>query len=120
MEWDGTLRRACGPPPSSPLPPPPPPPLRRPPPARPRGPASPAAPGGARGPPRGAPPGPAGPGVPGFECARLDVPLDRSGGESGTVPLAVARVPVSSNPRSVAVVALAGGPGQAALDLATD
>jgi pimeloyl-ACP methyl ester carboxylesterase len=60
------------------------------------------------------------PGVAGFECARLDVPLDRSGGASGTVPLAVARVPAAPNPRNVAVVALAGGPGQAALDLSTD
>ena len=60
------------------------------------------------------------PGVAGFDCARLDVPLDRSGALPGTVPLAAARVKASSNPRNVAVVALAGGPGQSALSLATD
>ncbi|HWI71909.1 MAG TPA: alpha/beta fold hydrolase [Baekduia sp.] len=54
----------------------------------------------------------------GFECAHVDVPLDRSGVVPGTVSLAVSRVPAASNPSNVAVVPLAGGPGQAALPLA--
>src|SRR4051794_18156803 len=60
------------------------------------------------------------PGVAGFQCARVDVPLDRSGATPGSVSLATVRVPASSNPNHVAVVALAGGPGQAALPLSTD
>lgn len=54
----------------------------------------------------------------GFECATLDVPLDRSGATPGTVTLAATRVPAASNPGRVAVVALAGGPGQAAVPIA--
>jgi pimeloyl-ACP methyl ester carboxylesterase len=53
----------------------------------------------------------------GYECAHVDVPLDRSGLVPGSVSLAVERVPASSNPTGAAVVALAGGPGQAALPL---
>src|SRR5262245_1883272 len=53
----------------------------------------------------------------GFECATVDVPLDRSGSMAGNVTLAVARVKAASNPSNVAVVPLAGGPGQAALPL---
>lgn len=53
----------------------------------------------------------------GYECARVDVPLDRSGLVPGSVSLAVERAPASSNPTGAAVVALAGGPGQAALPL---
>ncbi len=56
----------------------------------------------------------------GFECATLDVPLDRSGATPGTVTLAATRVPASANPGKVAVVALAGGPGQAAVPIAPD
>jgi pimeloyl-ACP methyl ester carboxylesterase len=53
----------------------------------------------------------------GYECAHVDVPLDRSGVVPGSVSLAVSRAPASSNPTGTAVVALAGGPGQAALPL---
>ncbi len=56
----------------------------------------------------------------GFECARLAVPLDRSGAVPGTVRLHATRVRASANPGAVAVVALAGGPGQAAAPLAPD
>lgn len=54
----------------------------------------------------------------GFECARLSVPLDHSGGRPGTVSLRTTRVPAAANPGRVAVVALAGGPGQAAVPIA--
>ena len=53
----------------------------------------------------------------GFQCAHVDVPLDRAGAVPGTVSLAVQRVVAASNPSNVAVVPLAGGPGQAALPL---
>lgn len=56
----------------------------------------------------------------GFECVTLDVPLDRSGATPGTVTLNAKRVPASANPGKVAVVALAGGPGQAAAPIAPD
>ena len=53
----------------------------------------------------------------GFQCAHLDVPLDRSGLRPGAISLAVSRVPAATNPNNTAVVPLAGGPGQAALPL---
>ncbi|HEY5261431.1 MAG TPA: alpha/beta fold hydrolase, partial [Solirubrobacteraceae bacterium] len=57
-----------------------------------------------------------------FSCATLDVPLDRAGSVAGTVALSVERLESNpthpSTPTSSAVVALAGGPGQAALPLA--
>ncbi|MGA9875320.1 MAG: alpha/beta fold hydrolase [Solirubrobacteraceae bacterium] len=53
-----------------------------------------------------------------FSCATLDVPLDRVGSVAGTVALSVERLQIGSTPTSSAVVALAGGPGQAALPLA--
>jgi pimeloyl-ACP methyl ester carboxylesterase len=56
----------------------------------------------------------------GFECATLDVPLDRSGATPGIVKLSAKRVPAAANPGRVAVVALAGGPGQAAVPIAPD
>jgi pimeloyl-ACP methyl ester carboxylesterase len=56
----------------------------------------------------------------GFQCGRLTVPLDRAGAVPGTVTLNVKRVVASSNPTATAVVALAGGPGQAALPVATE
>ncbi len=56
----------------------------------------------------------------GFQCATLDVPLDRSGATPGTVTLSAKRVPAAANPGKVAVVALAGGPGQAAVPIAPD
>jgi pimeloyl-ACP methyl ester carboxylesterase len=56
----------------------------------------------------------------GFQCATLDVPLDASGKVPGTVTLAAKRLPAATNPGAVAVVALAGGPGQSATPLSTD
>lgn len=56
----------------------------------------------------------------GYDCARVDVPLDRSGAVPGTVSLAVTRARAQSDPTNTAVVALAGGPGQAALPLTQD
>src|SRR3954447_431680 len=56
----------------------------------------------------------------GFECATVPVPLDRTGEVPGTIPLAVVRARATSNPTPSAVVALAGGPGQAATPLAPD
>ncbi|MBI5106159.1 MAG: alpha/beta fold hydrolase [Solirubrobacterales bacterium] len=56
----------------------------------------------------------------GFQCARTDVPLDRSGATPGTVTLNATRATAASNPGRSAVVALAGGPGQAAVPLARD
>jgi pimeloyl-ACP methyl ester carboxylesterase len=56
----------------------------------------------------------------GYQCAKVDVPLDRSGAVPGAVSLSVSRLPASSNPTNTAVVALAGGPGQAALPLTED
>ena len=56
----------------------------------------------------------------GFQCGQLAVPLDRTGAVPGTVTLNVKRVVASSNPTATAVVALAGGPGQAALPVATE
>jgi pimeloyl-ACP methyl ester carboxylesterase len=64
-----------------------------------------------------APTGTSGP-TTGYQCATVSQPLDRSGVTPGTIPLGVARVPAASNPSATAVVALAGGPGQAALALA--
>ena len=54
----------------------------------------------------------------GFECATLDVPVDRSGGTPGVVKLSATRVPAPA-PVTTAVVALAGGPGQAAIPIAS-
>ena len=56
----------------------------------------------------------------GFQCGQLAVALDRTGAVPGTVTLKVKRVVASSNPTATAVVALAGGPGQAALPVATE
>lgn len=53
----------------------------------------------------------------GWECGTLTVPLDRSGAVPGAVTLSVSRTVASGNPGRSAVVALAGGPGQAALPL---
>src|SRR4051794_4453805 len=58
--------------------------------------------------------------VAGYECGHLAVPLDRSGGLPGSVELAIVRARASSNPTHTAVVALAGGPGQAGTPLAED
>jgi pimeloyl-ACP methyl ester carboxylesterase len=56
----------------------------------------------------------------GFQCGKLAVPLDRAGAVPGTLTLSVKRVVATSNPTATAVVALAGGPGQAALPSATE
>ncbi|WP_445151497.1 alpha/beta fold hydrolase [Baekduia sp. Peel2402] len=53
----------------------------------------------------------------GFECSSLAVPLDRANPAGEQVTLSVSRVKAASNPSNVAVVPLAGGPGQAALPL---
>ena len=49
-----------------------------------------------------------------FPCARLSVPLDRSGAVPGRVSLFVGRVRASRRPSRGAVFVLAGGPGQSA------
>jgi pimeloyl-ACP methyl ester carboxylesterase len=53
-----------------------------------------------------------------FECASVPVPLDRAGAVAGTISLGVERKLAGATPSRDAVVALAGGPGQAALPLA--
>jgi pimeloyl-ACP methyl ester carboxylesterase len=55
---------------------------------------------------------------PGFTCATVPVPLDRTHGLPGTISLSVERKLAGAVPSRDAVVALAGGPGQAALPLA--
>jgi pimeloyl-ACP methyl ester carboxylesterase len=50
----------------------------------------------------------------GLQCAKLDVPFDRSDPAAGNISLAVQRVPASA-PRTGVIVLLAGGPGQPAL-----
>src|SRR3954463_12880734 len=52
--------------------------------------------------------------------AHRAVPLDRAGAVPGTVALAVVRARATANPTNSAVVAIAGGPGQAATPLAED
>jgi pimeloyl-ACP methyl ester carboxylesterase len=52
-----------------------------------------------------------------FECTSLPVPLDRAGTVAGTISLSVERKLAGVGPSRDAVVALAGGPGQAALPL---
>jgi pimeloyl-ACP methyl ester carboxylesterase len=54
---------------------------------------------------------------PGFECAALSVPLDRSGNIPGAITLDAERKLAGSAPAQSAVIALAGGPGQAILPL---
>ncbi|HVR05413.1 MAG TPA: alpha/beta hydrolase [Solirubrobacteraceae bacterium] len=52
---------------------------------------------------------------PSFACATLTVPLDRAlTVPPGTIPLAVERLQAGPTPSASAVLALAGGPGQAA------
>jgi pimeloyl-ACP methyl ester carboxylesterase len=55
--------------------------------------------------------------APSFSCATLAVPLDRTGPLPGTVALSVERQLSAAQPSRDAVVALAGGPGQAVLPL---
>jgi pimeloyl-ACP methyl ester carboxylesterase len=54
---------------------------------------------------------------PGFTCASVPVPLDRAGGIPGTISLSVERSAAGAGQSQDAVVALAGGPGQATLPL---
>lgn len=56
----------------------------------------------------------------GFSCATLSVPLDRGGAVAGTVALEVERLQAGAAPSETAVVALAGGPGQAAIPAASE
>lgn len=56
----------------------------------------------------------------GFSCTTITVPLDRGGAVSGAVTLKVERLQAATSPSQSAVVALAGGPGQAAIPLASD
>jgi len=58
------------------------------------------------------------PGTTGFSCSQLGVPLDRTGALPGTIELSIARRLAGRSPSSTALVALAGGPGQAALPFA--
>ena len=58
------------------------------------------------------------PGFQAFECGRLSVPLDRSGAVGGTVDLFARRLRAPGNASRTALVALAGGPGQAAAPIA--
>ena len=53
-----------------------------------------------------------------YSCASLSVPLERGGAVQGSLALAVERRLAGSAPSRDAVVALAGGPGQATLPLA--
>jgi pimeloyl-ACP methyl ester carboxylesterase len=53
-----------------------------------------------------------------FSCTDLAVPLDRSGTVAGTISLSIERKLAGTTPTADAVLALAGGPGQAALPFA--
>ncbi|MDR0251343.1 MAG: alpha/beta hydrolase [Burkholderiales bacterium] len=54
-----------------------------------------------------------------IQCARLDVPKDRTHPEQGTLSLHIARLPANtSRPEADPLLLLAGGPGQAASALA--
>src|SRR5919198_470507 len=52
----------------------------------------------------------------GFSCARLSVPLDRTGQVPGRVSLLVERMRAERRPARGATFVLAGGPGQSATD----
>ena len=53
-----------------------------------------------------------------FACGHLTVPLDPSGTVSGTITLAIRRHRAPVGEAHTAIIALAGGPGQAALPFA--
>ncbi|HEX4436388.1 MAG TPA: alpha/beta fold hydrolase [Solirubrobacteraceae bacterium] len=55
-----------------------------------------------------------------FACAHLAVPLDPSGATPGTIALAIRRHRAAVGEARSAIVALAGGPGQAAITFAED
>ncbi len=61
-----------------------------------------------------------GAGTTGFECTTVPVPVSRTGLAAGTLSLSLERLdpnPTHPTPSKTAVIALAGGPGQAALPL---
>jgi pimeloyl-ACP methyl ester carboxylesterase len=58
------------------------------------------------------------PNATGFSCTSLTVPLDRTGKAPGTLALALERKAAGATQTQSAVIALAGGPGQAADPLA--
>ena len=53
----------------------------------------------------------------GFSCTTVPVPLSRTGLAAGTLSLSLERKQASATQSKTAVIALAGGPGQAALPL---
>jgi len=55
-----------------------------------------------------------------FACAKLAVPLDPSGAVPGTITLAIRRHRAAVGEARTAIVALAGGPGQAAIPFAEE
>ena len=57
--------------------------------------------------------------APTFGCGHLTVPLDPTGAIPGTISLAIRRQLSATGSASTAIVALAGGPGQAALPFAS-
>ncbi len=56
--------------------------------------------------------------APSFSCSSLSLPLDRSGAVPGSVTLSIERLTKGATPSQTAILALAGGPGQAAIPLA--
>ncbi len=60
------------------------------------------------------------PKTPGFQCTTVAVPLDRGAPVPGTIGLSVERLQAGPAQSASAVLALAGGPGQAANPLASD
>jgi pimeloyl-ACP methyl ester carboxylesterase len=60
------------------------------------------------------------PDAPAYGCGHLIVPLDPTGAIPGTVTLSIRRKLAASGSATDAVIALAGGPGQAALPFAAD
>ncbi|MBO9532109.1 MAG: alpha/beta hydrolase [Solirubrobacteraceae bacterium] len=56
----------------------------------------------------------------GFQCSSLSVPLDREGLVPGSITLSATRKPATAIPQATtAIIALAGGPGQAAQPFAS-
>jgi len=55
-----------------------------------------------------------------FGCARVSVPLDRTGATPGRVSLFVKRIRAQKRPRKGALFVLAGGPGQSATEAFRD
>jgi pimeloyl-ACP methyl ester carboxylesterase len=57
--------------------------------------------------------------APSYLCSSLSVPLDRGGAVGGELTLSIERLAKGPTPSQDAIVALAGGPGQAAIPLAS-